>query len=169
MRRRNATTVFLKECIADALIRLMAHKPFDKITIQEIVEQAHVGRATYFRNFSSKYEVITYKLVRLWKRWAEEHQFKDEDRYSLDHAEHFFAFNASIRDLHQRIYAAGLQATIFDAFYQIMRPPPDADALELYRNRFLSYGLFGLLDEWIQRGYRESPKEMARMVVQNMV
>lgn len=50
-----------------------------------------------------------------------------------------------------------------------MMPPPGADALELYRNRFLSYGLFGLLDEWIKRGYRESPKEMAQMVVQSMV
>lgn len=118
MRKRNATTVFLKERIADALIRLMALKPFDKITIQEIVEQAQVGRATYFRNFSSKHEVITYKLIRLWTRWAEEHQFKDEDRYSLGKAEHFSAFNASIRDLHQRIYAAGPQATIYDAFYR---------------------------------------------------
>lgn len=161
MRRKDATTTSLKESIADALIRLMPIKAFEKITIEEITDLAKVGRVTYFRNFSSKMEVITFKLIQLWKQWAKDHGLTEKSRYSLDTAEHFFAFNYSIRDLHRIIYDANLQAAMYDAFYQVMVPPPEEDAVELYKNRFLSYGLFGLLDEWIKRNYRETPKEMA--------
>lgn len=169
MRRRNATTQFLKECIADALIQLMAVKEFEKITIQEITDRAKVGRATYFRHFSSKNDVITFKLVQLWSRWAHDHHLTEKTKYAIENANIFFEFNDSIRDLHKIIYDARLQNTIYDAFYQIMVPPPTADAIDLYKNRFLSYGLFGVLDEWIKRGYRESTQEMADIVTQKIV
>lgn len=169
MRRRNATTLFLKECMADALIELMADKPFDKITIQEMTDRAKVGRVTYFRNFSSKHEVLTFKLLRLWTAWAQAHHLPEKGRYSLDQAKIFFAFIYSIRDLNRLIYQANLQTTIYDAFYQIMRLPANATPLERYRSRFLSYGLFGLLDEWIQRDYPEPPEELANMVIHEIL
>ena len=66
------TTAFLKECLADALIKLLESKPVEKITIPEIAGLAGVGRTTYFRNFSSKEEVLSFKLIILWERWTEE-------------------------------------------------------------------------------------------------
>lgn len=45
---------YLKECIADAIIVLIKEKPIEKISIDEIVKKAGVGRATYFRAFNSK-------------------------------------------------------------------------------------------------------------------
>ena len=41
-----------------------------------------------------------------------------------------------------------------------MMPQFEADAAECYQGRFLSYGLFGLLGEWIKRNYAETPDEM---------
>ena len=52
------TTEFLKECMADALIKLLAVKPIEKITVQEIVTYAGVGRTTWFRSFASKREAL---------------------------------------------------------------------------------------------------------------
>ena len=51
---------YLKECIADAIIVLIKEKPIEKISIDEIVKKAGVGRATYFRSFSSKNEASTF-------------------------------------------------------------------------------------------------------------
>lgn len=169
MRRKNATTDYLKECIADALIELMQTKPFDKITIEEITELAKVGRATYFRNFTSKSDVISFKIIRLWNSWAEEHNLNEESKYHLTISEPFFNFNYSIKDLHKIIYQANQQAAVYDAFQKIIVPPSNADAIELYRNRFLSYGFFGLLDEWIRRDYCEPPELMAQIVTERIV
>ena len=69
MERRNITNEFLKECIADALIQLLRVKPLEDITITEITDVAGVGRSTYYRNFTSKEDVLSYKLFILGYRW----------------------------------------------------------------------------------------------------
>ena len=163
MSRGTKTTGFLKECMADALIKLMRTKPIDKISVQEITDLAGVGRATWFRNYSSKNEALTFKLICLWNRWAEDHGFADLGKYTVNLASEFFHFSYSVRELYDIIYSAELQFAIYDAFYQIMQPQFEASVKEFYQIRFYSYGLFGLLDEWIRRDYKESPEEMTRL------
>lgn len=158
------TTAEMKETMADALIRLLAEKPIGKITVPEIVDLAGVGRMSYFRNFSSKEEMITYKLIRLWNRWADENQLSERSSYTLENAYDFFAFNWSIRPLLCLIYRHNLQSAMYEAFYQIMAPKQKSNAAKAYRSRFYSYGLFGLLDEWIKRDFQESPEEMVDII-----
>lgn len=157
------TTEFLKECLADALIKLLETKPIEKITIPEIAQKADVGRTTYFRNFTSKNEVVTFKIVRLWDRWAEEHNLNEPRGYEVNNALDFFLFNYSIREILNLIYTRELQSALYDAFYYIIMPRYGATAIERYKNSFYCYGLFGLLDEWIKRAFRESPEEMTEI------
>ena len=44
---------------AEALFKLMKNKNIEKITVDELCETGGIGRATYFRNFKSKDEIIT--------------------------------------------------------------------------------------------------------------
>ena len=157
------TTDFLKECMADALLQAMQEKPFSKITVNEIADAAGVNRSTWFRNFRDKNEAITFKLIRLWHRWADEHGMKERRRYTLENAEDFFAFNYSIKDLLSEIYREERQACVYNAFYQVMMPQYGADPAECYEARFYSYGLFGFLDEWIKRGFYETPEQMTEL------
>ncbi|MGN1347465.1 MAG: TetR-like C-terminal domain-containing protein, partial [Acutalibacteraceae bacterium] len=39
----------------------------------------------------------------------------------------------------------------------------EATALECYQSRFYAYGVFGLLEEWIKRGFKETPEEMEKL------
>lgn len=158
------TTEFLKECMADALIKILKTKPIEKISVPEIVEAANVGRTTYFRNFTTKNEVLTFKIVRLWERWAEEHEVIERKKFALDNAVDFFSFNYSIKDLLELIYRRNLQSTVYDAFYEVMMPQYGTNAFECYESRFYSYALFGLLDEWIKRGFYESVEQMADII-----
>lgn len=160
MARGNKTTEFLKECLSDALIQLMREKDFEKISIKEIADTAGVGRATWFRNYTSKNEALTFKFVQVWKRWADEHAIAVRDRFDLANAKNFFQFNYEIKHILEIIYTSNMQSAIYDAFYQVMMPQYGANAKECYQARFYSYGLFGLLDEWIKRGFKESVEEM---------
>ena len=157
------TTEYLKECMADALLRAMKEKQIFKITVNEITENAGVNRSTWFRNFNDKNEAITFKLIRLWHRWADEHGMKERRRYTLDNAEDFFAFNYAIKDLLSEIYREELLACVYNAFYQVMMPQYGADPAECYEARFYSYGLFGFLDEWIKRGFYETPEQITEL------
>ena len=98
------TTAFLKECLADALLKLLETRPMEKITVPQIASLAGVGRTTYFRNFGSKEEMLSFKLIRLWERWAIEHQVQIKRRYNIDNALTFFQFNYSIRSILQLLY-----------------------------------------------------------------
>lgn len=158
------TTEFLKECLADALIKLLKTKPIEKISVPEIAETASVGRTTYFRNYTNKNEALTFKIVRSWERWAEEHDLAERRKYTLANALDFFQFNYSIRNLLTLLYEKNLQSALYDAFYNIMVSQCGADTVECYKSRFYSYGLFGLLDEWIKRGFYESPERMAEIL-----
>ena len=51
-------------CIRDRL-ELMQENPYDKITIKEIAKKADLDRSTFYRNFSSKEDVLNLYLSHL--------------------------------------------------------------------------------------------------------
>lgn len=169
MSRKNKSAEFINDCIADALLQLMEEKPIEKITAQEITNLAGVGRATFFRHFRSKDEILTYKLTRLWNQWVVSHNLSREGHFSLSNTEDLLAFNLSIRPLILRIYASGMQHAIYMAFYQVMEPYFSFEPLHNYTNKFYAYGVFALLDEWIKRDFAETPKQIADIVVHRIV
>lgn len=156
---------YLKECIADAVIALLKEKPMEKITVEEIVKKAGVGRATYFRSFHSKSEAITFKFIKMWERYAELNDVVIRDRFDLDNALVFFEYNYSIRHILVLIYHAGLQEALHESFYRIMTSfDPNEKRQTVYREKFYAHGLYGLLDEWIKRDFIDSPVEMAKIL-----
>lgn len=159
-------TDFLKECMADALIRLMGTKEFSKITINEIVALAGVNRSTWFRNFSTKSEAITFKLVCLWQTWADEHKIEIRNKYTIENAETFFEYNYTIRDILRKIYDANLQTSVYSAFRIIMLQDcsVNTDSIDFYEGTFYYHALFGVLSAWIQRNFQESPEEMSTIL-----
>ena len=165
MRRTTATTDYLKECMGTALLELMKDKPMEKISIEEMTAKADVGRSTYFRYFKSKEEVLAFKIVCLWKRFTEEHQAEHIVSGSPEETKLYFEFCLSIRPISDLLYATGHQHVILDAYLQIIVPVIEgADAKTYYLVQFLAYAVFGLMNAWVLRGYKETPEEMAEII-----
>ena len=47
-----------KECLQKALIYLLGEKPFDKISITELVKTSGVSRQSFYRNYKSKEDIL---------------------------------------------------------------------------------------------------------------
>ena len=77
MGRKKNSSDFLKECIADDLFILLRTKSIESITVREITELANVSRITYYRNFTSKENVIEFKLDKLMTEWIEKQPQKE--------------------------------------------------------------------------------------------
>lgn len=60
---------YTKKYIVDALGILLENKKFSEITVKEIVEKAGVGRATFYRNFQDKEDVLVYKFEEISSRF----------------------------------------------------------------------------------------------------
>ena len=150
MRRTTATTDYLKECMGTALLELMKEKPIEKISIEEMTAKADVGRSTYFR---------------LWKRFSDEHGATNFATGSYDGIRLFFEFCLSTRPICDLLYSADRQYVILNFYLQEAASiVANADAKTHYFIQFITYGLFGLMNAWVLRGYKETPQEMAQIV-----
>lgn len=56
-----------RNALYDALVRLMLRKDYDAIGIKDILEEADVGRSTFYAHFTSKDELLARSLERLGK------------------------------------------------------------------------------------------------------
>lgn len=54
-----------RRLLADALISLILEKGYDAITVQDITDRADVGRATFYRHYRDKDELLTAKLEKV--------------------------------------------------------------------------------------------------------
>ena len=54
-----------RTALYDALVRLIRERPYDEISVQEILEAANVGRSTFYAHFTSKDDLLARSLDRL--------------------------------------------------------------------------------------------------------
>ena len=160
MNNRRKTTDFLKECMSDALLQLMGEKDYAKITVDEITKTAGVGRATWFRNFTTKDEAISFKLGLLWTRWKAECEEASGKAITWDNSEFFFQYFLHYKAMYSKLYKAGLRHVIISDFIESMEYSHDDAVFQFYHHQFYGMGLFGLIDGWIQRDFAETIPQM---------
>ena len=59
MRTKNESNKLAKECIVTALIELMKVRDYASITITDLTKKAGVSRMAYYRNYTSKEDIIS--------------------------------------------------------------------------------------------------------------
>ena len=159
------TTQYLKECMADALIKLLETKVLEQITVPEITDLAGVGRATYFRHFSRKEDLITFKLTRLLERWKEEHPKLNDYHSNRDRVYAYFSFHAGIKELLVLIEKRDLLFTVYYSFFRTLMPQVE-NRKRAFEIHFFASGVLGIVDEWVKNGFQESPEELTELVCQ---
>ena len=165
MGRRSENTEYLKVTISDALLQLMENTPIDKITVQEITNLAGVGRMTYFRHFSSKTDVLLFKLQLLWKIWIGKHPCT----YKIgcyEHALWFFSFGYSIRPFLTLLYRQNQYDVLLRAFLQYASIVESVSRREQYHEMFFAYGMLGIAIKWTASGFQETPEKLAALCTQ---
>ena len=115
--------------------------------------------------FKSKDEVLSFKITCLWKRFSDEHGATNFATGSYDGIRLFFEFCLSTRPICDLLYSADRQYVILNFYLQEAASiVANADAKTHYFIQFITYGLFGLMNAWVLRGYKETPQEMAQIV-----
>src|SRR5919112_2023535 len=47
-----------RDALGDALIALMQEKPFETITVQDVLDRAHVSRSTFYSHYTDKDDLL---------------------------------------------------------------------------------------------------------------
>lgn len=146
--------------ITQGLLELMQEKDFNSITVTMIVRRSEVGRASFYRNFESKEDVIRKYMAGLLKEWGREYEaLGKSEELNPSLLRHFYKH----RDFYLLLYKCGLSHYILDAIRGAMDFTGKSDA-EIYFLNWFAGGLYGVVVEWMRRGMKETTKELENMI-----
>ncbi len=90
MDRRQRKT---RDAIYRAFTELLVHKPYNSITVQEIIDRADIGRSTFYSHFETKDELLRSLCADIFA-----HVFSEEPGVERTHD-----FSGEARDLRHRL------------------------------------------------------------------
>ena len=156
---------YVRQHILSALLELMKTQEFASISIQALVDAAGVGRASFYRNYKSKEDVLRQEAERLMQTWgkefeAEEHTSPNELLISL------LDFYKEHREFYLAIHAAGMSDIVLNTILKATIITPDLPNAIAYLKSSIAYMIYGWVIEWINRGMQESGTELARMIAE---
>lgn len=153
---------FVKESITHSLLKLMEYQTFEEITITDIVKEAMVGRASFYRNFAGKEDILKQYLLRLIKEWGKEFEKGEQPNFVVSLFGHYKRYS----ELYILLYRSGLSYLVLDNIKAVCGPKPDQEDIPAYFSAWFAGALFGWIDEWITRGMKQDPEEMARLLAE---
>lgn len=165
MERRNITNEFLKESIADALLKLMEEKPMESISITEIIDLAGAGRSTYYRNFTSKEDILAFKLRILAVRWIKTEGITEETPGEViikKICENLY----NIRAVLELCNRNGLMHMIGTVIYELMGPIETDSKIDRYQKASESFSIYGIIFQWVQDGMKEDVEELSEIILE---
>lgn len=169
MKRRNGIRLsneesnrLTREAIESALLLLMEKKNFETISITDIIRRAGVSRSAYYRNYTSKEDILLNVFNEAAKTIVSAMAESITRRNASDCYQILFEKVWASRGLFEIIKEAGMiyrfQGAVNRRYLSLL--PQDA-IHEHYRILSWVGSVFNMIFGWIDRGYRESPVEMA--------
>lgn len=153
-----------KECIKTALIYLMGEKPFEKITITELVRRSGVSRSGFYRNYSSKEDIII-ELSNHMIQMLTESLNTIHDEESL-HQWFYQAFQKVQEN--DRIFRLLLQSNLTKSSFlghdfSLEKIFPSHSPENHYKLRAVEGAFINILVNWFHDGQKESCEYMATL------
>ena len=161
----------VKKEIAKAFMELMTKKSYMDITVTDIVNNAGVARASFYRNFSSIGDVIDLIADEMYEELVEDilptMNSKDERIWRGFLFEHFYRF-ARKKETMSEIGFRNM-SVLFARMEQKMKKIEDSNPYSDISHKYLSDGKMALINgitkKWLDTGMKESPEEMIDFIM----
>lgn len=157
-----ARNAYVIEHITDALLKLLQDKPIGDISISELCELAGTGRASFYRNFESKEDILRRYINKIFKEWTEEAD-KKENRLLNELLGLLFTHFEKHKDFYSLLNERNLIYLLKDVIIGLYGAKPEHCKEEAYARTYFAYALYGWIELWFQRGMQESAEEIAGM------
>ena len=159
--------LFTRQCIGDALIKLMKINNIDNITVKDIVTCAGVSRMTYYKYYSTKREIITDYLYEILKKYISEAQtLCDSDVFNdYQHIHHCFNYFKNYSDffltlINSNYYSLAIN-TLNKYLDLMVLPHSKQSRYEIY---YYAGALFNVYIKWIESNMEESVEDLSKTV-----
>lgn len=151
---------YVIEHITDALLKLLRDKPIEDISISELCEVASIGRASFYRNFNSKEDILRRYIQNIFQDWTSgDEQGANQPLSEL--LKSMFSHFEAHRSFYELLNQRNLIYLLKDVIIRICGPKPEHAKMEAYARAYVAYALYGWIEVWFQRGMEETAEEIA--------
>jgi len=162
-----------RDRLGDALVFLMMEKPFDAITVREVLDRAGIGRSTFYAHFRDKNDLFLSDVDEFFEWMAASLARNGDESDRLAPVREFFSHVAHARRFHDALVSAGRIHDVLDLGREhfgraiaarLRGRERTTRGMSPARRSAVSQALAGamlsLLAHWLRNGSRESPDEM---------
>ena len=153
-----ARNTYVLQHITDTFLNLLQDKPICEISISELCDKAGVGRASFYRNYECKEDILRAYIDVLFREWTQNGNvaLSEQVRTMIAHFEKHRSFYKLLND-------RDLTYLLKDVIIGRCGPKPEHEAAQAYASAFVAYVLYGWIDVWFQRGMKESSDQIAEL------
>ena len=154
--------IYVIEHITKSLLTLLEKKTIENISISELCDNAGIGRASFYRNFNNKEDILKIYINKLFYGWKNDWEKNNNIPLSsligmiFEHFEQHKTFYHLLSERH-------LTYLLKDVILDIMELKPNLPKGDAYAKAFVAYSLYGWIEVWFQRGMQESAEEMKQL------
>ncbi|MDT3117142.1 TetR/AcrR family transcriptional regulator [Staphylococcus aureus] len=161
--------------IHDGMINLLKTKAYNDITVKDICEKSQISRTTFYTHYKTKDDFIYSYLNTLLKE-AKKKFLKSEtltQAIFLKKMVYFWLSEGQLilmllgdenaYKLHQ-VIKKSLQQRIEINVVPVLNTKMLTTKEKYFLLIFMSNAIIGVLQDWVKRGYKESPKEVAEIM-----
>lgn len=162
MNNREKNT-YVRSRIISALMAMMQEQPFSDISISALASRAQVGRASFYRNFTDKEDVLQQENDRLMARWKEKFEREvcgETNELSVS----LLNFYKEHSGFYLALYQAGMGDMVLQTLLEHSEITPEMPNALAYLKSSIAYMFYGWIIEWMKRGMPESGTELAKMI-----
>ena len=154
---------YVREHILNALLMMLENIPISDIVVSDLVQKAGVGRASFYRNFTSIEDVLVQEDRRLFDIWNNGYQQLLNPSRD-DFTESLLNFYKAHDHFYLTLYKNGLTYVIQNTILSSVKIQSDDPNPVAYLKSSIAYMIYGWVDEWMKRGMQESGTELIRMM-----
>lgn len=166
-----------RERIKDAMIRLLKEKSFDQITVKNICDYAEISRSGFYLHYLDKYDLVEKHQIELitqantlLESASQTHLTKETLMlHMLNYLKNEGQLVALLISDHgsseiQAQVKAVIKKNTMENGLSHINIQLDSEIEKEYFVAFFSNALFGVLQEWINNGQRETPEYLVHMI-----
>lgn len=163
----------VKKQITEGLFSLMKRKPFSEITVTDIVTEANVARASYYRNFENKEAIIEHAIDELREELMQDIKYEDDALiFKEENVREGFekaltsclVIKSDLLTLYHNGFGSLIQSTFNRYIIEFAGNMP-VHSIDRYKLYFIAGAVTNVLIEWLNEGAKEAPREIAAICV----
>ena len=153
MDKRKEANQRVKENITTALLHLLQEKSISKITVSEIIAEAGVARASFYRNYATKESVITTLISDILEQFRQDIETEGDNFYTYGNVrrsfEYFSRYRTQVLDLHRFGYGSIL-LEMLNRFHEEVAGAMPCKSSERYQIYIYIGSLYNTAMMWLQ-------------------